>query len=151
MHGSAEAFERLVAEPQGKEHEHERVGKRGESAGAMVTVGLLGISGALRPTHREPGNAERGDIGKIVDRVIKQSDRTPEKTADDFSNDQAQCGDHRPPEDGRLKCRMRMRVRMTMAMMRVSGKAMAVLVRRFGGIARRGPRSLRLLLHPEIV
>src|SRR6266404_2462696 len=129
MHGSAEAFERLVAEPQGKEHEHERVGKRGESAGAMVTVGLLGISGALRPTHREPGNAERGDIGKIVDRVIKQSNGTPEKSPNNFSDDQSQRGNHSPTEHGGLQ--RRVRVRMRMAMMRVSGKAVAVLVSGF--------------------
>ena len=74
-----------------------------------------------------------------------------EKTADDFSDDQTQCGDHRPPEDRRLKRRMRMRVCVTVAMMRVSGKAVAVLVSGFGGIARRGCRSLRLLVHPETV
>ena len=82
-----------------------------------------------------------------MDRVVKESDGTPEKTADDFSDDQAQRGKHRPPEDRGLQGRMRMRVRMTVAMMRVSGKAVAVLVRGFGGIARRRCRSLRLRVH----
>jgi hypothetical protein len=84
-----------------------------------------------------------------VDRVIEQSDGPPEKTADDFSDNQAQRCNHSPTEHGGFQ--RRVRVRMVVAVMRVSGKTVAVLVRRFGGIAGRGRRSWGLLKHPGIV
>jgi hypothetical protein len=43
------------------------------------------------------------------------------------------------------------RVRMIVAVVRVSGKTVAVLVSGFGRIAEMGRRSLRLGVHPEIV
>jgi nitrogenase molybdenum-iron protein alpha/beta subunit len=84
-----------------------------------------------------------------VDRVIEQCDGTPKKTADDFSDDQAERGNHSPAEHGGLQHRVR--VRMIVAVVRVSGKTVAVLVSGFGRIAGLGRRSLRLGMHPELV
>ena len=68
--GSAEALNSFVAEPRGEENEENSVCEGGERAGAMVAVGFVGVGGTLRPAHGDPGDAERGDIGKIVDGVV---------------------------------------------------------------------------------
>ena len=68
--GRAEAFNGFVAEPEGEKNEKHGVGEGGERAGAVVAVGFLGVGGALRPVHSDPGDAEGGDIGKVVDGVV---------------------------------------------------------------------------------
>ena len=84
-----------------------------------------------------------------MDRVVEQSDGVAEKTADNFDSDQTKGGNHCPPENGRLQGGMH--VRMIVAVMRVTGKAVPILVRRFRGIAGLGFRSLRLRVHLELV
>src|SRR6266446_656489 len=74
----------------------------GKRAGAVVAVGLFGVGGALGPAHGEPGNAEGGNVGKIVDGVVEESDGMSEKAADNFSDNQAESGDHGPAEHGGL-------------------------------------------------
>ncbi len=100
--GSAEAFERFVAEPQREKDQDERVGERGKRAGAVVAVGFFGVGGAFGPAHGEPGNAKGGNVGKIVDGVVEESDGMPEKAADNFGDDQAESGDHGPTKHGGL-------------------------------------------------
>ena len=50
--------------------EKDRVGKSGESSGAMITVRFVAVGGTLCPAHGEPGDAEGGNVGKIVDGVV---------------------------------------------------------------------------------
>lgn len=69
----------------------------------MIAVGFLGIGGALRPAHGEIREADRGNIGKIVNGIIEQRDRVAEDAADDFGSDEAKRGDHGPAEDRRTQ------------------------------------------------
>src|SRR5260221_266101 len=48
----------------------------------------------------EPGNAEGGNIGEIVDGVIEKSDGAAEEAANNFGDDQAERGEHGPAEYG---------------------------------------------------
>ena len=72
----------------------------------------------------------------------------PEKAADNFSDDQAESGDHGPTEYGGSQ--RGMHVRMIVAVMRMADVLVAVLVRGFGRIAGLDRRSVRVLVHPEI-
>ncbi len=78
VYGRAEALDGFVTEPDGKEDKEDGVGESGEDAGAMVTVGFLGVGRTLSPAHGKPGDAKGGDIGEIVDGVVEQSDGTAE-------------------------------------------------------------------------
>ena len=60
----------FVAEPRGKNDENDRVGKCGESSGAMVAVGFVAVGGTFCPAHGEPGDAEGWNVGKIVNGVV---------------------------------------------------------------------------------
>ena len=73
-----EAFDRFIAQPKGEKDQHKRVGEGGESAGAMVAVGFFGVRRTFRPAHGQPGNAESGNIGKIVHSIVEQSYGAPE-------------------------------------------------------------------------
>ncbi len=65
----------------------------------MVAVGFFGVGGALCPAHGEIGKADGGDVGKIVDGVVEESDRVADDAADDFSADEAERSGHGPAED----------------------------------------------------
>src|SRR5579864_5803097 len=112
----------------------------------MVTVSFLSIGRALRPAHGEIRNAERGNVGEIVDGIVKQRDAAAENAAKHFRDDQTKREYHGPAKNGRLQCRMSvagMSVRMTgvvvvvstIAFMPMVG-AMAVGVPRHGSILR---------------
>ena len=93
----------------------------------MVAVGFLGVSGTLRPAHGEIREAYRGDIRKIVDRVVEQGDGVAEDTADDFGANKAESGGHSPAKNAGAEGRVlvavvAVAVAMRMAVtMRMSG------------------------------
>src|SRR5205814_7628155 len=91
-----EAFESCISEPERKQDEDEGVGECSECAGAMIAVGLFAIGRPLGPAHREVGNAERGDVGKIVNRVVQKGDAAAENAAKNLRDHQTEGGDHGP-------------------------------------------------------
>ena len=97
-HGRAEALEGFVAEPERKQHKQQCVRERRENSGAVIAVGFFGVGGTLGPAHGETGNADRGNVGKIVHRVIQKRDGVAEDAAEDFGDDQAESGGHGPAE-----------------------------------------------------
>src|SRR5882724_508816 len=86
----------------------------------MVAVGFLGVRGALGPAHGQPGDAEGGDVGKIVDRVVEQGDRAAEKATDDFGGYEAQRCSHGPGEDRGAHSRVLVAVMWTAVTMAVA-------------------------------
>ena len=72
----------------------------------MITVGFLVVGGARRPAHREPGDAERRDVRKIVHCVVQEGDAATEDTAYNFREDESKCSDHSPAEHAGTQRRM---------------------------------------------
>src|ERR1700730_1068790 len=95
-HGGAEAFESFIPEPERQQDKDKGVGERGQCAGAVIAVGLFAIGRPFGPTHREIGNAERGDIGKIMNRVVEKGDAAAENAAKDLGYNQTERGGHGP-------------------------------------------------------
>src|SRR5260370_23745941 len=95
-HGGAEAFESFVPEPERKQDEDEGVGERSECASAMIAVGFFAIGRPFGPAHREIGNAERGDVRKIVNRVVQKGDAAAENAAKNLRYNQTERGGHGP-------------------------------------------------------
>lgn len=86
--GRAEAIDRFPGKPGRQEDKEHGIGEGGESAGAMVAVGFFAVGGTRGPKHGEIGDAESGNVRKIVDGVIEKGDAVPEKAADDFDNNE---------------------------------------------------------------
>ena len=99
VNGRAQALDGFVAEPQGKDNQQEGVGEGGENAGAMVAVGFFGVGGAFSPAHRQPGDAQGGNVGEIVHGIVEQSDGVAENAADYFRGDEPEGGDHGPAKN----------------------------------------------------
>ncbi len=119
--GRAQAVNCFPAEPEREQHKQHGVGERGERSGAMVAIGLVAVGGAFGPTHGEPGDAERGHIGKIVHGIVQQRDASAKDAAENFGEDEPQCGDHGPGKNARFQRRMRVPVvRMTVPGMRMA-------------------------------
>jgi len=68
--------------------------------GTMIAVSFFGIGGPFGPAHGEIGNAERGDVGKIVNRVVQKGDAAAENAAKSLRDHQAQRGGHGPAKHG---------------------------------------------------
>jgi hypothetical protein len=100
FHRSAQALDGFVAQPQRKQNEKDRIGERRERPGAMISVGSLRIGRPLRPTHGQPGNPQRGDIRKVVDRVVQQRDGMTKNAAENFRDNQAERRRHGPRQNG---------------------------------------------------
>src|SRR2546421_387029 len=99
-HGGAEALESFIPEPERKQDEDEGVGERSKRAGAVIAVGLFAIGGPFGPAHREIGNAERGEVGKIANRVVEKGDAAAENAAKDLRHNQTESGSHGPAKHG---------------------------------------------------
>src|SRR5882724_13202075 len=108
FHGGAEALDGFVAKPERKQDKDGGVGVGGESAGAVIAVSLFAIGGALGPTHSEIGNAERRDVGKIVNSVVQKGDAASQDAAKDFRYHQPEGGRHGPAKHRRGQGRVRM-------------------------------------------
>ncbi len=65
----------------------------------MIAIGFFAVGGTLGPAHGELGNAEGGNVGKIVDSVVQQGDATAKNAAKNLSDNQAERGDHGPAEN----------------------------------------------------
>lgn len=99
----AEALDSFVAEPERKENENDGVGEGGESTGAVIAISFFVVGGTFGPAHGEIGDAKRGNIGKIVDRVVQKSDAAAEDAAENFGEDEGESGGHGPAENGRAE------------------------------------------------
>ena len=87
LHGRAQALDGFITEPERKQNQYKGVGKGGQRAGAMIAVSLLAVGGALGPAHRQIGDAESGNIGKVVDGIVEQRDAAAKNATENFSND----------------------------------------------------------------
>src|SRR4029077_3909073 len=70
--GGAEPSDGFITEPKRKQNQDRRVGVGSKSASAVIAVGFFAVSGPLGVTHGEIGNADGGNIGKIVDRIVQE-------------------------------------------------------------------------------
>jgi len=99
-HRGTEALESFISEPERKQDQDESVGERSKRAGTVIAVSLLSVGRPFGPAHGEIGNAESGDIGKIVNRVVQKGDAAAENAAKNLRNHQAERGGHGPAEHG---------------------------------------------------
>ena len=70
LHRGAKTPDGFITEPKRKQNEDKSIGKRSQSAGAVIAVSLLAVGGSLGPTHGEIADAECRDVRKIVNGVI---------------------------------------------------------------------------------
>src|SRR5260370_10499122 len=119
-HGGAEAFESFVPEPERKQDEDEGVGERSERAGAVIAVGLFAIGRPFCPAHREIGNAGRGAVGEIVNRVVEKGDAAAENASKDLGYNQTERSGHGPPKQRGPQRRTRMATRNVSTDMRLT-------------------------------
>ena len=97
----------------------------------MIAVGFLAVGGAFGPAHGEIGDAERGNVGKVMDGVIEERDAAAENASENFSDDQAESENHSPAKDGRLQCGMN----VAGVTMRMTGMAVVVILAAIGALA----------------
>jgi hypothetical protein len=97
-HRRAKALDGFISEPERKDDQDDGVGEGSESSGTVVAVSFLAVRGALRPVHGQPGNAESGHVGKIVDGIVQERDGAAEETANDLRGNEQQGGQHGPAE-----------------------------------------------------
>src|SRR5215472_18535127 len=90
----------------------------------MISIGLFAVGRTLRPTHCHVGDAESGNVGKVVDGVVEERDAASENAAENFRDHQAEGEDHGPAEDGRLQ----RRVSMAGVAMSLTGVARVMIV-----------------------
>src|SRR6516162_4850393 len=86
----------------------------------MISIGFFAVGGTLRPAHRQVGDAQSGNVGKVMDGVVEERDAAPENAAENFRDDQAEREDHGPAKDGRLQRTLSMAaVGMSMAVVMI--------------------------------
>ncbi len=85
----------------------------------MIAVGFLAVSGTLGIAHSEIGNADGGNIGKIVNGVIQEGDAAAQDSAEYFSDHQTESGGHGPAQHGGAECRVSVIMIVVMRMTRV--------------------------------
>src|SRR5467141_1237483 len=69
-------------------------------------VGLFAVSGTLGIAHGEIGNADGGNIRKIVNGIVQEGDAAAQDSAEYFSDHQTESGGHGPAQHGRAECRV---------------------------------------------
>src|SRR6266404_6911752 len=72
----------------------------------VIAVGFFAVSGTLGIALNYIGNADGGNIGKIVNGVIQEGDAAAQDSAENFSDDKAESGGHGPAQHGRAECRV---------------------------------------------
>src|SRR5439155_21579676 len=97
-HRSTEALESFIAEPERKQDQDKGVGEGSECAGAVIAIGLFAIGRPLGPAHREIGNAERGDVGKVVNRVVQKGHAPAKNAPKDLRYHQTERGGYSPTQ-----------------------------------------------------
>src|SRR5882672_7945911 len=95
----------------------------------MVAVGLFTVGRAFSPAHRKVGDADGGDIGKIVNRVIQKGDAAAQDSAENFRDDKAESHNHGPAKDGGAECGVSVAGVDMIVAMRMTGVIVAVRMR----------------------
>jgi hypothetical protein len=95
----------------------------------MIAVGFFAVSGTLGVTHREIGDADRGDVGEIVDSVVQEGNAAAQDAAEDLCDYQTESGGHSPAKNGRSERRVGMACVVMTVVMRMARVIMAVRMR----------------------
>src|SRR5580693_6421887 len=134
IHWSAETLDSFITKPKRKQDENKSVGVCGKRAGAVIPVGFFVIGGAFGPAHGEIGNAEGGNVGEIVNRVVQERDAMAENAAKNFRHHQTQRGGHGPSEHGGTKRRVNMPAVTAFVGVRMPGVAVVVAMIMIGAM-----------------
>jgi hypothetical protein len=67
-----ESLERLIKEAKRHQDQQNRIGEGGQDSGALITIGAFVVRGPRGPVQSDPRYEQRGDVGKIVERVADQ-------------------------------------------------------------------------------
>ena len=91
----AEAFERLIEKAERNQNQQDGVGECGQNAGALVAVSAFVVGRTRGPVQGNPGNQQRGNVGKIVEGVADQGDGMAQIAAQKLGDNQQQGRGHR--------------------------------------------------------